>query len=311
MTWSLVALLGYFFAAISAVFDKYLLSDRIPTPVVYAFFVSLFSMVPLVLIPFGFQYTTWYSTWTLLLSGALFVYGLIAFYTAVKQHEISRVAPLVGTVVSLVAFLAVFLPWMPGEQTVEVWYIAALICLIVGGLLISFDLPFHKGEHISKLVLVAGLLMGVSLLLLKEGYVGSNFVSGIIWSRIGMVSAGLSLLLIPTFRRDIFAQFQGFGRRSERAFGTTVLFVLNKTSAGIATFLITYATYLGSVSFVQALSGMQYVFILAITFPLSLHYEHIFGERLFFWDWFQKIAAVILIGIGLWLATLSGITLLI
>ncbi|MFZ3032146.1 MAG: hypothetical protein WA082_03860, partial [Candidatus Moraniibacteriota bacterium] len=70
-------------------------------------------------------------------------------------------------------------------------------------------------------------------------------------------------------------------------------------------------TYLGSVSFVQALSGMQYVFILAITFPLSFHYEHIFGERLFFWDWFQKIAAVILIGIGLWLATLSGITLLI
>lgn len=311
MTWSLVALLGYFFAAISAVFDKYLLSDRIPTPVVYAFFVSLFSMVPLVLIPFGFQYTTWYSTWTLLLSGVLFVYGLIAFYTAVKQHEISRVAPLVGTVVSLVAFLAVFLPWMPGEQTVEVWYIAALICLIVGGLLISFDLPFHKGEHISKLVLVAGLLMGVSLLLLKEGYVGSNFVSGIIWSRIGMVSAGLSLLLIPTFRRDIFAQFQGFGHRSERALGTTVLFVLNKTSAGIATFLVTYATYLGSVSFVQALSGMQYVFILAITFPLSLHYKHIFGERLFFWDWFQKIAAVILIGIGLWLATLSGITLLI
>ncbi|MFZ3031414.1 MAG: hypothetical protein WA082_00055, partial [Candidatus Moraniibacteriota bacterium] len=178
MTWSLVALLGYFFAAISAVFDKYLLSDRIPTPVVYAFFVSLFSLVPMVLIPFGFQYTTWYSTWTLLLSGMLFVYGLIAFYTAVKQHEISRVAPLVGTVVSLVAFLAVFLPWMPGEQTVEVWYIAALLCLIVGGLLISFDLPFHKGEHISKLVLVAGLLMGVSLLLLKEGYVGSNFVSG-------------------------------------------------------------------------------------------------------------------------------------
>ena len=83
MTWTLVALLGYFFAALSSVFDKYLLSDRIPVPAVYAFFVSLFSLIPMVLIPFGFEYSNWYATWTLILSGVLFVYGLVAFYTAV------------------------------------------------------------------------------------------------------------------------------------------------------------------------------------------------------------------------------------
>lgn len=310
MTWALVAVLGYFFNAVAAVFDKYLLSDRIPTPAVYAFFVSLFSLFALGFIPFGFQFLDPHTTGVLLFSGFLFVYGLVAFYTAVKQHEVSRVSPLVGTVTSLTAFLIIFFPGVSGEVNVDIWYILALTLLIVGGLLISFDLPLRRGEHISRFVLVAGICIGFSLILLKNGYAQSNFVSGLVWSRLGMFLAGLSLLLFSPFRRQILSQFHGFRHRSKRAAGTGALFLINKTTAGIATFLISYATFLGSVSFVQALSGMQYVFLLLMTLPLSLRFPHIFGERLLFWDWFQKVAAVAIIGLGLWLATLSGVPLI-
>ncbi len=310
MAWALVALLGYFFTAVSAVFDKYLLSDRIPTPAVYAFFVSLFSLFALGFIPFGFQFSDTRTTVTLLFSGMLFVYGLVAFYQAVKQHEISRVAPLVGTVVSLVAFLAVFLPGMSGEESIGPWYLLALVLLIVGGLLISFDLPLRRGEHVSWFIFFAGILMGISLLLLKEGYAHTNFQSGLVWSRLGMTVAGLSLLLVPLFRGQIFAQLRGFSHRSTRATSTGALFVLNKVTAGIATFLIAYAISRGSVSFIQALSGMQYVFLLLMMMPLSLRYPALFGERLLFWDWVQKGVAVGIIALGLWLATQSGVTLL-
>lgn len=309
MTWALVALLGYFFNAVSSVFDKYLLSDRIPTPAVYAFFVALFSLFGLGFAPFGFRVLDFETTVLFLFSGLLFVYGLVAFYTAMKQHEISRVSPLVGTITSLVAFLVVFFPGAPGESNVDTWYIIALMLLILGGLLISFDLPLRRGEHISRYVVIAGICIGFSFVLLKNGYAHSNFVSGLVWSRIGMVLAGLSLLLVPLFRQQIFAQFHGFGRQSKRAASTGILFVLNKSTAGLATILISYATYLGSVSFVQAVSGMQYVFLLLMTLPLSLRYPAVFGERLFFWDWFQKVTAVIIIGLGLWLATLSGVPL--
>lgn len=310
MTWALVALLGYFFNAVSSVFDKYLLSDRIPTPAVYAFFVSLFSLFALGFIPFGAHFLDIATTVTLLLSGMLFVYGLVAFYAAVKRHELSRVAPLIGTIVSLVAFSVAFFPGMSGEDVVDSWYILALVLLIAGGLLISFDLPLKRGEHISWYVVLAGFLMGVSLLLLKTGYELSGFVSGIVWSRLGMVFAGLTLFLIPLFRGQILAQFQGFRHRGERAASTGALFILNKCAAGVGLLLINYATYLGSVSFVQALSGMQYVFLLFMTFPLSFRYPQVFGERLHLWDWIQKVVAVILIGAGLWLATRSGIPLL-
>lgn len=311
MTWALVALLGYFFSAVSAVFDKYLLSDRIPTPAVYAFFVSLFSLFALGFVPFGFQFTDMRTTGILLASGALSTFALVAFYQAVKQHEVSRVAPLVGTVVSLVAALAIFLPGVSGENYLGITYLSALTLLILGGLLISFDLPLQRGEHISRYIFLAGILMGIALLLLKEGYAHTNFQSGLVWSRLGMTLGGFLLLLVPQFRAQIFGQFRGFSHRSSRATSTGALFILNKVTAGVAAFLISYAMFLGTVSFVQALSGMQYVFILFMMIPLSLHYPSIFGEKLLFWDWFQKAVAVIIIGLGLWLATVSGVPLLV
>jgi hypothetical protein len=44
--------------------------------------------------------------------------------------------------------------------------------------------------------------------------------------------------------------------------------------------------------------------------PLSFRFPGIFGEKLYFWDWFQKAVAIIIIGWGLWLATVSGVSLL-
>lgn len=307
MVWVLAALGGYFFLAVSAVFDKFLLADRIKAPSVYAFFVALFSLFSLFFTPFGFEFFGWRLTGIFFLSGILFLYGLVAFYIAVKESEVSRIAPLVGTVVSLVAFITVFFPLTGGRTEFDLLHALSLVLLIGGGLLISFDLPLHKGEHIPKMVVLAGLATGLSILLLKYGYTQANFVSGLIWSRLGILIGGLTLLLIPLYRKEIFTEISHMSRHSTRAASTGTLFVINKTSGGIAAFLIAYATSLGPVSSVQALSGMQYVFILLLTLPLALRFPKIFGETLFFWDWFQKVCAVILIGIGLWLLASAGV----
>ncbi|MGK2848595.1 MAG: hypothetical protein ACSLEX_00805 [Minisyncoccota bacterium] len=313
MLWMSVALAGYFLSAVTALLDKYLLSGPIKTPVVYAFFVSLFSLFTLVFLPFGFQFLGWLLIITFLLSGALFLYGLVAFYNAIQQWDISRIAPLVGTTVSLVAFLAIFLPGF-SEDTFSWMPILALLFLIGGGLLVAFDLPFKLEKRMPFSALVAGVAMGVSLLILKYGYAQSNFVSGLIWSRLGIFLAGLSLLLIPHFRRQIFASIKKDPKLTQATSATgitktSMVFVGNKTLAGIGSFLITYATFLGPVSFVQALSGTQYVFLLILTWPLCRLFPAIYCEKLFFWDWTQRIFAILLIVVGLWLASISGIVL--
>lgn len=310
MLWISVALSGYFFNSVSALLDKYLLSDRIPTPSVYAFFVSLFSLFALVFAFFGFQFFGWQSTALFLVSGVLFLYGLVAFYAAVKRHEISRIAPLIGTVISLVALFVAYLSSFSVGSTGFV-QVLPLILLIGGGFLIAFDLPFRPGERIPLYVFVSGVFMALSLILLKLGYEEANFVSGLVWSRLGMFGAGLSLLLVPVFRREILAACRGILTTPRSTAGTGVLFVVNKTCAGVASFLISYAAFLGPVSFVQALSGTQYVFLLALALPLSLRFPRVFDEKLLLWDWIQKIVAILLIALGLWLAATNGVRLLI
>lgn len=309
MSWLLVALAGYLFNAIAAIFDKFLLSDRIKAPAAYAFYVSMFSLFALGFVLTGkFQWWNIPAAGTSILSGLAFLYALVAFYAAVKRHEVSRVAPLVGTVTSLTVFVAAL---VSGEAGDGVLVVLSLALLIGGGLLISFDLPLRRGEHIPVLpVLVAGIGMGLSLLFLKEGYALSEFVTGLVWSRIGMFLGGVSLLAVPMFRRDIFGHTDESAAAPKRAAGTAAYFVINKTCAGVGTFLVSYAISIGSVAYVQAFSGMQYVFLLALAFPLSFRHPDIYGERLFFWDWFQKFAAIGIIGLGFWVASISGVNLL-
>lgn len=309
MLWMTAALAGYFLNATVALLDKYILAGPIKTPAVYAFFVSLFSLFALFFIPFGFRFFGWQAAGIFLLSGVLFLYGLLIFYFAVKRWEISRAAPLTGTAISLTAMAAVFLPGVFAEGSLTAVYIFALILLIGGGLLVSFDLPLKRGERISGAVIAAGIAIGVSLLLLKYGYTRANFISGFVWSRVGMFAAGTSLFVVTPFRKQILASFSQFSISSKSLRHTGSVFVINKICGGIAGLLITYATFLGSVSFVQAISGMQYVFLLVLVFPLSLRYPQVFGERLFFWDWFQKVCAIALIAFGLWLFATSGIKL--
>lgn len=309
MAWIGAALLGYFFNAITAILDKYLLSGPIKAPAVYAFFVAIFSLFALGFVPFGFQFFGWTITGILLISGAIFLYGLVAFYAAVQVWNISRIAPLVGIVVSFVAFGALFLPGF-SEAQFTTGHIVALLFLIIGGGLLAFDLPLKPHEYVPWQVLVAGVAMGASLLLLKYGYTQVDFVSGLVWSRLGIFLAGLSLLLVPTFRRQIVSSMKGGSAPATRNISTGIVFVATKTLAGIGSFLVVYATFLGPVSFVQALSGMQYLFLVLLAFPLCHFFPLVYCERLLFWDWVQRIGAILLIGIGLWLAAMSGVTLL-
>ncbi len=314
--WIIIAVTSYFFSAVAALLDKLLLSGRITHPSVYAFFVSLFSLFALLFVPFGFQFYGAVPTGIFMLSGALFLYGLLAFYAAVQKNEVSRIAPLVGTIMALTALLVYFFP-AGGDwsrlASMTLMQLLAFLVLIGGGILIAFDFPLKKHENISWLAVVAGVLMATSLLILKYGYYhyDANFESGFVWSRIGMFVAGLSLLLVSKFRQQIFLGLERHGRADKDNAKTGGLFVLNKIAGGLAAFLMNYATFLGPVTFIQALSGAQFVFLFLMAWATSTQYPHIFEERFGVAQWIQKLAAIVLIALGVSLAAMSGARLLI
>lgn len=311
MTWIGAACLGYFFLALSQILDKFLLTkDRIPKPATYAFYVSLFSAFSFVFSGLGLKILPIPQMLLFFTAGLLFTYSLLTFYYAVRDYDVSRVAPLQGLFTTLTVTAFVFLlPEFFGEPVFHWSLVWALLLFIIGGLLISYDLPFTKADHLPISVILSGFLMGVYLLFLKIGYLQADFVNGLVWSRAGAFLGAFTLLLFPVFRKQIFthqkkaAPHQG----KKKNLSTLGLFVFNKTAAGVASLLIIYAVSVGSTSFVQALNGMQYVFLFLLVIPFQRAFPLIFPERLSWSDWLQKIIALFLIALGFYFLSISGI----
>jgi len=307
MTWILVALAGYFFNAVAALFDKFLLSDgRIGSPALYAFYTSLVSLFAIVLLPFGFVFLIPKAVFLGFFSGFLFLLGLVAFYEAVKRSEVSRAAPLVGVAVVSFLFLVSLLLGLSSGNLFHVTDVLALGLLIAG----SFALAKHSGvkrdPQFVRYVLVAGALMAASLIVLKETYALSNFASGFVWSRIGMFLTGMSFLLFPFFREQLFSGAKQHTKPTKRNAGTAMFFFLNKAFGGAGAFLIAYAVSLGPVTFIQGLNGTQFAFLFLFVVPLSIRYPHIFGERLDRAGIVEKVFGILLLALGVFLAASSG-----
>lgn len=307
MGWLLYALGGYLFNAVTSIFDKFLLAGRIKEPCVYAFFVAILSLFAVVFVPFGVRWIPWQTIVVFVISGVLFLYGLVAFYNAVKRSEISRVAPLVGITIAVIAGVASLAFGPAATVSFSPSHFFSLFLLLGGAFLIAYDLPLKPNDALMKSTLLAGALMALSLIFLKTGYRNADFINGLVWSRLGLVLGGFSLFFIPEYRLAILSSAHTMTVASKDNFITGSLFVLNKIFGAIATFLLTYAAFLGPITFIQALNGVQYAFVLLLALPLSFYFPHIFGEKLSFWDWMQKVVAIVLIGLGMWLAVHSGV----
>lgn len=308
MLWIAIAILSYFLSAVVAVLDKFLLSGRIASAAMYAFLMALMSSFVLVLIPFGVQWYGRYPVGLAIISGLLFLYALVAFYTAAKQSEIAKVAPLVGVVVAVASFVITSEMRLyrgdPIGMSAEV--LLAFALLIGGAFLISFDLPLRKTDRVPFLAVVSGVLFAISIILLKLSIVEMNFVNGYFWSRAGIFFAGFSLLLVPLYRHEILVASSHFSQPHRDHPLTGFLFVANKVSGGVGAFLLAYAVSLGPLAFVHALNGVQFAFVFLLSLGLSFFFPKIYGEKLAMNDWVQKACALVLIILGIWLLSVHG-----
>jgi hypothetical protein len=62
--------------------------------------------------------------------------------------------------------------------------------------------------------------------------------------------------------------------------------------------MLAFAIKLGSVTLTNALVSLQYIFVLLLVGVFLRKHRNIFQEKLEFWDWAQKIAAMAIIAVG-------------
>ena len=298
MSWLLIVIIAHFFSAGIFIIDRYLLKKKFPNPLSYAFYTGILSIFTLALAPFGFSMPGISQIIISLATGVVWLLAVIIFYTALRKGESSRVVPTVGGLIPLFTLGLSFM--FLGERLASKEIIA--FCLLVGGgiilsLLVTKARIFSNSKeiHLTKAfipALGAALVFAIYFVMTKSVFLHQNLISGMIWIRLGAVLGALLLLIPSVFRRMIFKKVETIKVKS---FG---LFLSARGLGAASGFLIYWAIFLGSVTLVNALQGVQYLFLLLLAFFLfrkipSLR-EH-FDKRVLL----QKIIAITIICLGL------------
>ncbi|MCA9357888.1 EamA family transporter [Candidatus Kaiserbacteria bacterium] len=271
MGWILLATAGQFLNAIVALFDKYIVSDEkvLPRPFVYAFYSCLVTGGWVIIFFLGWipglselgvpslenvHKPTIQVVSMAMLAAYTFFIALVSMYDALRRADASTAMPIIGAVSALSSFglSHIFL-----ETKLHDTFIVGVVLLSVGTLLVAQTLP-----RVDTVVQVfhSGLFFALHYITMKGLFIETGFDDGFFWSRIGFVIFTLSLLLVPAYFDKVRTQTKQATKK------TGMIVLLAKVFAGVAAFMLLKATDLGDASVVQALGGLQYVFILLIGF---------------------------------------------
>jgi hypothetical protein len=259
-TWLALAVGAQFINAVSVLIDRHIVvrAEHIGKPIVYAFYVSLMSGFVVVIAPFGL--ISWPTTVVVLLSLAqafAFLGAIFFLYSALRSARASDVAPVVGAV-SAITSLVLAGVWIDGDITIRL--LPPVVLLVAGTALIS---SFHFRGSALRHALLAGALFGVSILLAKLVYLETAFLDGFFWTRTMCLIAAGTLLIVPPWRTAIL-------RGGKHSSGNAkALVISNKVLAGVAGVMTALAVSMGSVSIVNALAGLQFVFLFFFAFVFA------------------------------------------
>jgi drug/metabolite transporter (DMT)-like permease len=247
----LIAIVAHGLIGISLVWDKVLLRRKgLQNLVSYVFWLGAISIFGLLLIPFGFHMPSPGVASIALAAGFCDLLASYFYYAALKAGEASEELAAMGgfTPVATVALSAPLL----GVHLAGQFYGFALMTL--GGFVMFFaeKLPLRR---MLPRVIAAAALFGLTDVLQKLAFNQVKFVSGYVFFTIGTFLGAVSLLLRPSWRRQIFKNSEEAPPRSK------VGYMLNRFTAGVGSFLVVYAVSRTAPSMVEAISGVRYVVI--------------------------------------------------
>ncbi|MDP3741274.1 MAG: EamA family transporter [bacterium] len=287
-----IAVFAYFLFAVNGVVDKFLLSKVVKQPIAYAFYIGITGPLTLLLAPFGLQsLLTPGDFFIAIVGGGSFIFALVFFYKAIRQTSISRILPIEG---GFVPFFTLILAYVLLHERLGDTQIFAFALLVSGAVLIAFKKE-KTGWHASALGngIIAAFLFALSFTLTKYTFDQTNFVSGLIWTRLGFFLVSLSFLIPENTRKHIL------NTPKETSTGSKFLYYGTRITGGVAGLLQNYSIAIGSVTIVNALQGTQYAALLLMTMLLSKYYPRILKEKASPGILVQKILALILIVLGL------------
>ncbi len=299
MSWILLTIIANFLSAIVSITDKHIVSNTKMRPISYTFYSGIFQILYILAIPiFGFRVPELQYLLLGIFDGALFIFTLLVFYKALRIGEASRVVPTVGAAVPI--FTASLAYLMLGEKLTN-WQFLSFVFLVLGGMLISSKISRGKMVAIKGILvaILAGFLFALYYTLLKLLYLNAGFFDSFLIIQIGGFLGSALLLLSKKHRKEIFDIPSTISR------GTTSVMLPAKLIAAFSALILNYAISIegSKITVINALQAMQYGFLLFLAVILSKKIPSLFHEQLSQNVILQKVAAIILITVGLYFLT--------
>jgi len=292
-----LAVLGYFLLGVEAVISKFLLTGKIKSWQVYSFYVGMLSFFAFFFAPFGLRWFGWQKFGISFFAGFLFLLAIATLYRSLKKEEASRVFVVFGATSIIATFLIEKSLSKESFAPDEFW---GIVLLVSGSFLISFELSKRFFFSKFKETILGGILLSFALIFLQYSYQEQNFVTGYVFSRMGIVFTTAIFFLSPSFRKEIAKKF--FQKKSNNRNKTRkknlkyfLAVAFSKFLAGGGTLLIHLAINFSSrVSVINALTSLQYATTFVLVTFLATKYPKIFQEKLS-----KKEVAIKTMGVGL------------
>lgn len=292
-----IAILAYTLNGGSIIIDKILLNKALPNPFIYTFYISILGLLALLLIPFG---VTFQSLPIILavFSGIFFVFGLLSSFQALIKSEASVVGPVVGSLNPVFTLIlgSIFLAEILSPSQTMAFFV-----IIFGALILTLNqlLANFKFNKQLLLMIFSGLMFAISYILLRQSFIASNFLTGLVFSRVGAGIFVILFLLFPKIKAQIF-----ISKLSQNHFknSTTILLFVGQFIGAASGLLINFAVSLTNPALVNALFGVQYLVILGVA--LFLAHEHqakLLDENLSKGILLQKMLGVAVLSLGVYL----------
>lgn len=296
MNWIVWATIGYFFNAVAVTVDKALLSrQRLDNPAVYTFAISCLGLLALFLVPFGWEWPTPMGWVYGFIAGTAFTGGLWCLFTVLKTSEASRVPAYIGSLNPLFVFAISY--FALGERLAVAHFVAFLV-LVLGGFMMVGGRGGLGGRALG-LATLSSALFGVAFVALKLVFGEGTFITGLVVTRLGGFASSLFLLAVP----GTWAAFRHSASNEHHRLKFS--FLGGQVAGAAAAFLNSYSVSLASVTLVEALQGIQYVFVLVFAVLVSWQWPALFREEFSRGVLVRKLTGTALIMGGLWFLSFS------
>ncbi len=299
MFWVFLAIVAHFFWAMANIGDKYVVGKRIQNPYVYIVWVTILGFFfVLFTLPFFELYTppTITLLW-LLLAGVLYFVGGLPYMRAMQIEEPTRI----NIWWNLIPLFALVIGWLFLGEKFDPVQLVAFFCLLSGAIIASLHV---RGKKIvfSKAVLLmvlASILFAIYGAIFRYITAFVPFVVGFFWVHLAMFVSSLTLFLFPKFRQGSVVAWKGLSG------GLIVIVIGVSIFDRIAVFVHQWALSLGPVALVFSMEGFQVIFVFVMAILVSLFAPHLFKEELDKRNIAFKLAAILLMIIGVVILSFS------